>query len=89
MFARKLYCFLQIASLSYACKQFVANLYILSIANRCKPNCLLQLQCVPLLGQNMLVEGCELSTTFWFASYKFPTTGCIKEMAPIGWQSVC
>ena len=38
--------------ISYACKQFLASLYILSIASKCKPNCLVQSQCNSCCWQN-------------------------------------
>ena len=41
-----------------------------------------------LLAKTLLDEGCELSTTFCFASCNLLTVGCIQEMAPIDWQSV-
>ena len=36
--------------------------------------------CILLLAKTLLDEGCELSTTFCFASCNLLTAGCIQEI---------
>ena len=79
VFARKLHYFMQIASLSYTCKQFLATFTFCQLPASANQIAYYNRSAFLFLGKTLLVEGCELSTTSPFASCKLFYYGLHKE----------